>query len=96
MMKLSRRITLFKKRLKVAFNILFVYRHWFLVSLDSNNLRKLISEDDFEAKLLYHGLVNYNIKMICKNVVCDMDDIDWILEKAKFEADAEIHKQENI
>lgn len=89
MKKLKIKLFHFKIKMQACFRIIFGHKHWFLISLDSENLMKLIAEDDFEAKLLYHGMVRYNVKRVCKNVVCDMDDVDWILEKAQFEADAD-------
>jgi hypothetical protein len=86
------RINKLKTKLRACFQILFGHRHWFMVSLDTENLKKLISEDDFRATVLYHGLVKYNVDTICKKNVDGIDEIDWILEKAKFEAEAEYHK----
>ena len=82
----------FKIKLIACFRIFFVHKHWFLICLDSENLLKLISEDDeYEVEVLYHGLVKYNVKKICKNAVSDMTDVDWILEKAQFEAEADLY-----
>lgn len=79
----------FKIKLIACFRILFYHKHWFLISLDSDNLLKLIAEDEYELELLQHGLLKYNVKKICKSVVSDMTDVDWILEKAQFEAGAD-------
>lgn len=85
-----------KIKLLACYRILFGHEHWFIVSLDTKNLKKLVSEDDeIEANILYHKLVKYNVNMLCKKIVENIDEIDWILEKAKFEAEAEEYKNNN-
>lgn len=95
-MAMKKKLLFLKIKLQACFRILFGHEHWFMISMDSENLRNLISENDFEAKMLYHKLVRYNIKKICKNIVCDMDEVDWILEKAKFEAESEEFNQNRL
>jgi hypothetical protein len=63
--------------------------HWFLTSIDEKNLTELIANNSLdEVNLKYHGLVRYNIFMICKKVYKSKDEVDYILDKAQFEADA--------
>jgi hypothetical protein len=63
--------------------------HWVLINITKDNLINLIQEKPLEElDLTYHGLVNYNIYMICKNIHESRDEIDYILDKAQFEANA--------
>lgn len=76
-------------RLHTAWWILFHPKsHWVLMHLDEKNLIKLIKEESLEVNLKYHGLVEYNIRMMCKFVANTRDDIDYILDKASYEAAA--------
>lgn len=54
---MKKKLLFLKIKLQACLRILFGHEHWFMISMDS----------DFEAKMLYHKLVKYNIKKICKN-----------------------------
>jgi hypothetical protein len=77
-------------RVRTAIWVLFhPQAHWFLISINKENLINLIQEKDIkELDLMYHGLVGYNINMICKNISERKDEIDYMLDKASFEAEA--------
>jgi hypothetical protein len=77
-------------RVRTAIWILFhPEAHWFLISINEDNLINLIQEKEIEeVDLMYHGLVGYNINMLCKNISERKDEIDYMLDKAAFEAEA--------
>lgn len=79
-------------RLKTCYKILFVYKHWFLTILTREQLVLLLKGDNFEIKMMKHGLHEYNIICIAKSIAETKDDIDMMLEKAKFQAESELFK----
>jgi hypothetical protein len=65
------------------------------MSIDKKNLIKLIKEENIEVNIKHHGLVEYNIQMMCKFIADRKDDIDYVLDKAAYEA-AAIERARNI
>ena len=63
-------------------------RHFVIISLDKKNLVELIKDEDFEINILTHGLRDYNVMRIIKNIAEKYDDIDMALLKADYEAKA--------
>jgi len=79
-------------RLSAAFTILFAIKnkHWFIIRMDNDNLKELIQNDNFkEIQIMRYQMKFYNVKQLCKCLIEDMDSVDWIIEKAIFEAESE-------
>lgn len=71
-------------------------KHWVFFSLEEEELIKLIQEkNNVKIDSVYHGLVKYNILVMNKMIVENIDEVDWILLKASFEAEAELYMQKN-
>lgn len=84
----------FKIRLHAAYRILFrKYNHWVILNVSDENLIKLLKDEDFDTDMLYHGVQPYVFYRIIKMVSNSKDDIDMVLDKAKFEADATEYKR---
>lgn len=81
----------FKSRLLVAYRILFrKYDHWLIINVDKDNLIKLLKDEDFETDGYYHGIQPYVYFKMVERVASSKDEIDMMLEKAKFEAEASL------
>ena len=86
---------LFKIRLHVAFTIILNKKsrqHWFIVYFDEKTLEKIILEEDnnLQLNLHYHMLHKYLVLSTCKKIVSTISDVDWICNKAEFEAEASL------
>ena len=80
-----------KQRLSLAFGVLTMkYDHWVFISVDRENLTKSLRKEDFEADLKYHGLQPYNVRYIISSIGNDIDPDALTLERAEFEAEAEL------
>jgi hypothetical protein len=78
-----------KVRIIAAYRILFrKYNHWVILDVNDENLVKLLKNESFDADILYHGVQPYIYYKMIKMVGNSKDDIDMLLDKAKFEADA--------
>ena len=78
-----------KVRIIAAYRILFRrYNHWVILDVNDENLVKLLKNESFDADILYHGVQPYIYYKMIKMVGNSKDDIDMLLDKAKFEADA--------
>jgi hypothetical protein len=53
----------------------------------------LFSDKDFEVEVMYHGLQPYVVQRMINQCSTVKDDIDMMLDKAKFEAEAELHNR---
>lgn len=82
-----------KLRVKIkAIITILTSKHWFIVKQDTYNLTLLLKDKDFDIDLLYYGLQPYGVWKIIKSMSYMKDDNDMILDKAKFEAEAELYK----
>jgi hypothetical protein len=76
-------------RLAVAYKILFrKYDHWAILNVDQENFVKMVKEEPFNVDISYHGVQPYGVHQIVRAVAKSKDEIDIILDKAQFEADA--------
>jgi hypothetical protein len=79
----------FVTRLRVAFKILFGRRkHWAMINISKENLVELLKGNEFDVDVFYHGIQPYVFYKLIKCVSNSKDDIDMMLDKAKFEAEA--------
>ena len=81
-----------KTRLKACWNILFNYNHFVIINVDKENILRLITDKQFEIKGSYLGFQPYVYNKLIKSLAADKDDIDMVLDKAQFEADAQQFK----
>jgi hypothetical protein len=72
---------------------MFVYKHWFIVNLNRQQLIDLVSDGDFECDIVHHGLQRYNVEDIMKKCAAATPDVDHILNKAEFEAKATLRNK---
>lgn len=91
-MKATLRIYQFFIRLNVCYKLLFrKYKHWVVFNLDDENLAKLLKEEeDFDVDATYCYLQPYIISQMVKHMAMNKSDVDLVLDKATFEAEAEI------
>ncbi len=78
-------------RLKAIYRIL-TNNHWIVFVINKDNLIKMLTEKEYEVNILFHGLQPYGVWKIVKDISLEKDDNDMILDKAKFEAEAELNK----
>lgn len=70
------------------------YKHFVVLNLYEEDLVNLFSDEDFEVEAIYHGLQPYVVQRIINQCSTVKDDIDMMLDKAQFEAEAQLHKQQ--
>tara|TARA_R100001530_G_scaffold136174_1_gene115599 strand:+ start:344 stop:592 length:249 start_codon:yes stop_codon:yes gene_type:complete len=76
-------------RLNAAIKILFS-SHWVILRVEQNDLGNMLLEEDYDIKILFHGLQPYGVWRIIKDMANEKDDLDMLLDKAQFEAEAEL------
>jgi hypothetical protein len=85
-----------KIRLSVAFNILFGrYKHWAVLNISRDDLGNLVTDKPFDVDIAYHGIQPYIYYKMVKKVANSKSDIDMILGKADFEANAILLQEKN-
>lgn len=84
-----------KTKIKIIWNILFRYEHFVLLHVDRKNLENLIQDKDVDVQMMYVGLRPYLFFKLIKETGAMKSDIDMVLDKAQFEADAILHSQNN-
>lgn len=90
-MKTKIKIKLFLVRLSTAWMILTKpHLHWIVFHFTTAELIEQLKGELFEYKLIIHKLQEYNAKAIIKSISGKIDDIELMLEKAQFEAEAEL------
>lgn len=70
------------------------YQHFAVLNLTQEQLINLFSDEDFEVDVMYHGLQPYVVQRMINQCSTVKDNIDMMLDKAAFEAEAELHKQQ--
>lgn len=70
------------------------YEHFAVLNLTQEQLINLFSDEDFEVDIMYYGLQPYVVHRMINQCSTVKDDIDMMLDKAKFEGEAELHKQQ--
>ena len=71
------------------------YKHFVFLRLNEKDLVNLFSDKDFEVEVMYLGLKPYLVQKIIKECAAAKDDIDMMLDKAQFEAEATIYLKNN-
>lgn len=80
-------------RLIVCYRILFrKYDHWLIINLTDQELKKLLSGEEFDTNSIYHGQRPYNVDILLKNAAANISDIDLICDRAAFDAEYELFK----
>lgn len=80
-------------RLKTCYYILSgKYKHWVILNLTRKDLISLIKEEEYEMDIMYSGLQPYNYHQMVKGLANTRDEIDEILDKATYEANAQTYK----
>lgn len=64
-------------------------RHGFVCSIEENELANLFQGKDYKITITHYGLMGYPFLLIVKSIAESQNDIDMVLEKAKFEAKIE-------
>lgn len=78
--------------MSIAFNILFCrYNHFYITNIHRDQLVRLISEEDFNVEIIHLGLHPYNVTIATKFLSNAKDEDDIVLEKADFDASAELY-----
>lgn len=78
-----------KTRIKAIWYILTKkYNHFVIINVDDESLKNQLSDQDYDVDILYCGLQPYNYYKMVIGLSKTKDDIDMVLMKAKFEADA--------
>jgi len=78
-----------KRRIETAFNILFHHQHIIYIGLTSDTYRKHLSDEDIDINVVHIGLQKYGVYDLLSSTVKAIDDVEIILEKAKFEGEVE-------
>jgi hypothetical protein len=89
-------------KLIVKLNILWKiitnqYKHFVVLDISQEHMINLFSDEDFDVEVMYYGLQPYVVQRMINQCSTVKDDVDMILDKAQFEAEAELHshKQQN-
>lgn len=70
------------------------YQHFAILNVTEKQLVNLFSDEDFEVDVMYSGLQPYVVQRLINQCSTVKDSIDMMLDKAQFEAEAEIHKRQ--
>lgn len=85
----------FKIRLKIIYGILFKkHTNWAFISIKHTDLSALLEDKAYGIYIMTHGLHEYAFYKLVKIVAKEKDDIDMLLDKAKFEAEAQLNADE--
>lgn len=91
---MKKKLKLIIDRLKMAYRILTSKKQSFIViDINHDNLVNLITDKEVEFNLSYFRFHPYLAFKMIKWVASYRDDLDMILEKAAFRAEAEIMQQ---
>lgn len=78
-----------KTKLRACYRILFgKYNHWVIFNLPKKDLNNLLSGDSYSLDITYHGIRPYIYKKIVKDYADNIDSIEFLCDKAQFEADS--------
>lgn len=81
-------------RLRIAYRILFgKYKHFFVISVESKDLVKILNDDIFYANLDHIGLKGFLITKIIKALSESKRETDVMLERLSYEHDFEEWKK---
>jgi hypothetical protein len=81
-------------KLNILWNIITnKYKHFVVLDISEEQMINLFSDKDFEVEVMYHGLQPYVVQRMINQCSTVKDDIDMMLDKAKFEAEAELHNR---
>jgi hypothetical protein len=83
-------------KLNILWNIITnKYKHFVVLDISEEQMINLFSDEDFEVEVMYHGLQPYVVQRMINQCSTVKDDIDMMLDKAQFEAEAELHNRKN-
>lgn len=83
-------------KLNILWNIITnKYKHFVVLDISEEQMINLFSDKDFEVEVMYHGLQPYVVQRMINQCSTVKDDIDMMLDKAQFEAEAELHNRKN-
>jgi hypothetical protein len=83
-------------RITTAWRILTgVNKHWFFISLTTDELKKSLNNEDLTISVVAHKLQKFNVLSIMNGVIENLHSEDLLLERMKFEAGAEERARNN-
>jgi len=83
-------------RIRAAWKILFSPNlHWILISVSREEFIKHLKGEEVTMDFSYHKLQEYNFYDLIKKIGDQKDDVDMMLGKAAFEAEAEEYSKRN-
>jgi len=83
-------------RIRAAWKILVNPNlHWILISVSREEFIKHLKGEDATVDFSYHKLQEYNFYDLVKRLADEKDDVDMMLGKAAFEAEAEEYANRN-
>lgn len=85
-------------KLIVKLNILWKiitnqYKHFVVLDISQEHMINLFSDEDFDVEVMYYGLQPYVVQRMINQCSTVKDDVDMMLDKAQFEAEAELHSR---
>jgi hypothetical protein len=86
----------FLYRLKIACTILFTPKgRWVFLRIDEEGFNSLLVGDgrDVDVKISFHRMQEYNMWHLIRSAGATKDEVDMMLEKAKFEAQAQEYSE---
>lgn len=69
------------------------YKHFVVLDISQEHMINLFSDEDFDVEVMYYGLQPYVVQRMINQCSTVKDDVDMMLDKAKFEAEAELHSR---
>lgn len=83
------KIRKFFLRWRTAWNIISgKYKHWTLVVVSRKQFEQMLLEKDFGVLRIDHGMREYNVAYLIRQLADSVDDDEMIMMKADYEADA--------
>lgn len=77
-------------RIKTCWEILTLKkRHWYLVSITTDELKKSLLKEEFDLDITHHKLQMYNVMELVRMHRNYFDEIDLLEQRLKFEYKAE-------
>lgn len=90
------RFNQFLLRLKTAWRVISKPKSgWLLISLDKFKIESLLKGEDTDPQITYHRIQPYVVMLMIKAAADSQSDIDMVLMKAEFEAEAELFSKKS-
>ena len=85
----------FSIKVKIAYRILTQkYTNWAIISIDKKDLGPLLEDKSYGIYITTHGLHEYAFYKLIKSVSAQKDNVDMLLDRAKFQAESELYTDE--